>query len=132
MTTPRCRTLVTISDGTSNTIGFTERVLNAENVPSARDVPPELGGDTNGWNGPAFALYQAQYPNGTNTWSFIQPQIKITGLVRWAPSTAHTGGIQCGLMDGSVRSVSGSMSADTFWRAVNPVDGVPLGADWTN
>lgn len=130
MTKPQCSNLVTIPDGTSNTIGFTERVLNAEGVPSTRDVPPELGGESYGWNGPVFCMYQSHYPGGTFTWAAIAPQFKITGLVRWAPSTAHTGAIQCALMDGSIRGVSSGMTTDTFWRAANPTDGVPLGSNW--
>ncbi|MDB5308937.1 MAG: prepilin-type cleavage/methylation protein [Gemmataceae bacterium] len=130
MTTPRCATLIGIQDGTSNTIGFTERVLNAEGVPAVRDVPPELGGEAYGWNGPVFAMYQAQYPNGTFSWAFVAPQIQTTGPVRWAPSTAHTGGIQCALMDGSIRTVNSGVSVNTFWLAANPTDGTPLGPDW--
>jgi prepilin-type N-terminal cleavage/methylation domain-containing protein len=131
MTRPRFGTLVSIPDGTSNTIGFTERVINCEGVPAARDVPPQFGGEAYGWNGPAFALYQAQYPYGSFPWSFIAPQAgKPAGAVRWAPSSAHTSAIICGLMDGSVRTVSSGISAATFWQAVKPDDGIPLGADW--
>jgi prepilin-type N-terminal cleavage/methylation domain-containing protein len=131
MLQPRFSALVNITDGTSNTIGFTERLMLSENTPAARDVPPNLGSEAYGWNGPAFALYQSQYPGGSFTWAFLQPQIgQVTGLVRWRPSSAHSGAILCGLMDGSVRNVGSSVSAATFWQACQPADGVTLGSDW--
>jgi prepilin-type N-terminal cleavage/methylation domain-containing protein len=132
-TVPRVSALVNISDGTSNTIGFTERVVNAEGVMVARDPAPEAAADSYKWGVPSFANYQAQYPNGSYTFSFVAPgpqMGKTTGLIRWYPSSAHTGTLLCGLMDGSVRGVNSSITADTFWRAVRPDDGVPLAIDW--
>jgi prepilin-type N-terminal cleavage/methylation domain-containing protein len=132
-TIPRFATLVNIPDGTSNTVGFTERIVNAEGVAVVRDIAPEYGAEAYRWSGPSFANYQAQYPGGEFSWAAVAPgpQIgKTTGLIRWYPSTAHSGALQCGLMDGSVRTVSASISADTFWRAVKPDDGVPLSANW--
>jgi hypothetical protein len=40
------------------------------------------------------------------------------------------GGIQVGMGDGSVRSVSPSLSAATWALAVDPADGQVLGSDW--
>jgi len=45
-------------------------------------------------------------------------------------ATSHTGGIQVGLADGSVRTLSPSISGDTWWAAVTPRGGEVLGADW--
>ncbi len=45
-------------------------------------------------------------------------------------SSAHTGGMNVGLGDGSVRFLSGSISPRTFWTAVVPNDGLVLGSDW--
>ncbi|VTR99107.1 DUF1559 family PulG-like putative transporter [Tuwongella immobilis] len=130
-TAPKFATLVTIPDGTSNTIAITERVVNAEGVTVVRDVAPEFGLEGFRWSGPSFANYQAVYPGGEFTWSFRAPQIgRTTGLIRWYPSSAHTGAILCGLMDGSVRTINTSVSVDTFWRACRPDDGAVLGADW--
>jgi prepilin-type N-terminal cleavage/methylation domain-containing protein len=44
--------------------------------------------------------------------------------------TPHTGGMQACLGDGSVRSISSSISATTWIRACDPRDGQPLGSDW--
>jgi prepilin-type N-terminal cleavage/methylation domain-containing protein len=130
-TVPQCTTLVTIPDGTSNTVGFTERSVNAEGVPVIRDVSPLFAGDTYRWGSPTFANYQAKFPGGGwGTWPFIAPQVGKVSPVRWAPSSSHSGVVQCGMMDGSVRSVSSSVSGTTFWRACQPMDGIPLGNDW--
>jgi hypothetical protein len=40
------------------------------------------------------------------------------------------GGIQVGLGDGSVRTVSTSISVTTWANAVSPNDGNVLGSDW--
>jgi type II secretory pathway pseudopilin PulG len=40
------------------------------------------------------------------------------------------GGIQVGMGDGSVRSVSSGVSQPTWGRAIDPSDGLPLGSDW--
>ena len=44
--------------------------------------------------------------------------------------TSFAGGIFLGLMDGSVRTVTPSISAATFWSAVTPASGDVLGNDW--
>ena len=130
-TTPRAATLVTVSDGTSNTISFAERIVNAENRNVIRDVAPNAGPEAYGWSGPSFGQYQAQYPGGEFSWSFAAPQIgKTRSLTRWYPSSAHTGAMQVGLLDGSVRGVSTGVTAATFWQAVRPDDGNVLSSDW--
>jgi len=45
-------------------------------------------------------------------------------------STAHPGGIQVGLADGSVRTLAATMSGATWWAAVTPSGGEVLGSDW--
>jgi prepilin-type N-terminal cleavage/methylation domain-containing protein len=79
----------------------------------------------------------ANYP-----WSFapvpqVQPPIKpqvIGGVVvQCDPHRVQgfsAGGIMVGLGDGSVRSVSSSISQPTWGRAVDPADGLTLGSDW--
>ena len=45
-------------------------------------------------------------------------------------STPHPGGIQVGLTDGSVRTLSPGLSGTTWWNAVTPSGGEVLGPDW--
>jgi len=42
----------------------------------------------------------------------------------------HTGAVVVALGDGSVRTVSTGVTQTTWYSAINPADGVPLGADW--
>ncbi len=44
--------------------------------------------------------------------------------------TAHTGGMNVALADGSVRTLSGNISNVTWTRAVDPRDGNVLGNEW--
>jgi prepilin-type N-terminal cleavage/methylation domain-containing protein len=45
-------------------------------------------------------------------------------------STAHIGGMAVGMADGSVRTVSTSVSGATWWAACTPAGGEVLGPDW--
>ncbi len=138
-------TLATIRDGTSNTIAMTERLVEGENVPVSRDLAG--GYDTTGaviasgaygpvWKTPAFGLYQANWPPSGGVWgswpTAYGPKFgpSVSGCWRWLPSSYHTNVLMAGMADGSVRSVSSSVSANTFWIAVQPMDGTPLGSDW--
>ncbi len=42
----------------------------------------------------------------------------------------HTGGVQVGMGDGSVRMVSTGVSTATWWYALTPAGGEVLGNDW--
>jgi prepilin-type processing-associated H-X9-DG protein len=46
------------------------------------------------------------------------------------PSSSFAGGINMAMADGSVRFVSSSVSAKTFWAAATPAGGELLGQDW--
>jgi prepilin-type N-terminal cleavage/methylation domain-containing protein/prepilin-type processing-associated H-X9-DG protein len=46
------------------------------------------------------------------------------------PQSAHAGGMQVALADGSVRGVAVAMSQLTFWAACTPDGGEVLGPDW--
>jgi prepilin-type N-terminal cleavage/methylation domain-containing protein len=59
----------------------------------------------------------------------VQPQ-EFTSCDPSRGQTGHTGGMNCGLGDGSVRFVNSSISATTWAEACNPIDGIPLGSDW--
>lgn len=45
-------------------------------------------------------------------------------------STPHAGGMPVCLADGSVRTLSPSLSGKTWWAAVTPSDGEVFGSDW--
>jgi prepilin-type N-terminal cleavage/methylation domain-containing protein len=60
-------------------------------------------------------------------------QIQPKEFINCDPSrgqTSHPTGMNCGLGDGSVRYVSGAISATTWAQACDPQDGYALGPDW--
>jgi prepilin-type N-terminal cleavage/methylation domain-containing protein len=133
-------------DGTSNTIFYTEKY---------GICSPDGNGD-NGGNQWA-SRYEAQTspyigfqaPNAGLAYGTNQPgqQAVIYGVaahfqVQPMPylgaggckpgiaSTGHTGSIMVCLGDGSVRPCAASMTPQTWWMAMVPNDGTPLGPDW--
>jgi prepilin-type N-terminal cleavage/methylation domain-containing protein len=132
----------TVPDGTSNTIGFTERMVEAEinssgvGISNNRDLycAPEPYGNAN-YNYPVFGIYQSTYPDYFSTayWWFgsgsfqFQPK---NGGDRWGSNSGHTVAIQVGMMDGSVRIVTPNTSVLTYWLAAIPNDGSPPASDW--
>ena len=149
----------TFSDGTSNTVLFVEHIAlcrnpnGGTNATDGRSVWPAVNLSTGDpivyWPGitttisfPGFPGLAAQYPtamipdpaNG-NVMSFKVPQVSpslgTTGTCD--PLTAnsmHSGGVLVGLGDGSVRSVSQSITLRTWNAALTPTGGEVLGDDW--
>jgi prepilin-type N-terminal cleavage/methylation domain-containing protein len=133
-------------DGTSNIIIFTEKY--------AECGPPPTPSNGNNFTGSTqwanrFSLYSAPWiafypsPNnanppslapvnyGVNGYFQVQPNPwQSTACISTVASTAHTGGIQAGLADGSVRTCAVGMSPQTWWMAIVPDDGNPFGKDW--
>jgi prepilin-type N-terminal cleavage/methylation domain-containing protein len=136
----------TITDGTSNTIMFTERLSESEGNPACRDLAGGLtlsgtaiasGNYNDPFRTPVFDLYQAPYPvQDATTWGTwprtYGPRIgeTVANSWRWLPSSPHTGIIVTALADGTVRTVASSITPQTFWTAVNPADGQSLGSNW--
>jgi prepilin-type N-terminal cleavage/methylation domain-containing protein len=120
-----------ITDGTSNTIFFTEK----EGVATG---PCAGGGEyTGGYNywqdwgsdvaDSALADGYAQLTGPGIYFQISPPPGTACGNV---PSTGHTAVIQCAMGDGSVRGVSQGTSNTTFWYALTPSGGEVLPSDW--
>jgi prepilin-type N-terminal cleavage/methylation domain-containing protein len=138
-------------DGTSNTILHAEKYARCSNTTME---PPFRDGGT-AWAYCA-ALPFPWLPEPMNPPRAFQPGFAIAALaklgapnatgpgskfqVRPTPfegncdptraATAHPGGILVGLADGGVRSLSPSVSPNTWWAAVTPAEGEVLGSDW--
>jgi prepilin-type processing-associated H-X9-DG protein len=59
----------------------------------------------------------------------VQPSPYLGNCDPLRASTAHPGGIQVGLADGSVRTLAATMSGATWWATVTPSAGEVLGPD---
>ncbi|MHB1425532.1 MAG: type II secretion system protein [Gemmataceae bacterium] len=115
-----------ISDGTSNTIFFTEK----EAVTLGK-CPGVVAQGYNYWQdwGSVIACSRAGQPTGPNVSFQVQPMPLGQGCGSTA-STGHSGGIQCALGDGSVHFVAQGVSSAMWWAALTPANGDLLGSDW--
>jgi type II secretory pathway pseudopilin PulG len=126
--------LETIRDGTSNTIFFAEKMGNCPGPGTTGTVqggsvwgisPGTLNAGT--WNPdyrpylPIFAYANQNPPQNTPT----PAQCDYT-----LPQAFTAGGCQVSMGDGSVRSVSSSVLAGTWWAACTPSGREPLPSDW--
>jgi prepilin-type N-terminal cleavage/methylation domain-containing protein len=141
-----------IPDGTSNTILHAEKYARCSNTgmePAFRDggtawayctsplfpwLPPPMNPPGQAFP-PGFciaALAGRGAPDAVGPGSKfqVQPSPFLSNCDPTRAATAHAGGIQVGLADGSVRALAPSMSGATWWAAVTPSGGEVLGSDW--
>jgi hypothetical protein len=78
----------------------------------------------------AFAAMGAPDAVGVRSKFQFQPTPFLGNCDPTRAATAHPGGIQVGLVDGSVRTLAPSLAEDTWWAAVTPREGDRLGSDW--
>jgi prepilin-type N-terminal cleavage/methylation domain-containing protein len=138
------------TDGTSNTILHAEkyaRCTNTTMAPQFQDggtVWAYCANATFPWQPPPMTLpvkmFQSGFcipavanqgaPDALGPTSKFQVQPPLGSCDPTRAATAHAGGIQVGLADGSVRTLAPSLSGDTWWAAVTPRGGEVLGLDW--
>jgi prepilin-type processing-associated H-X9-DG protein len=147
----RARIPFDITDGTSNTILYAEKYARCTH---ATMTPPVFrdGGTT--WAYSAALPFPWQPPPMALPSKPFQPGFCVPGMAnQGAPdalgptsrfqiqpaqgacdpsraATSHAGGIQVGMADGSVRTLTSSLSGDTWWAAVTPRGDEVLGSDW--
>ena len=141
-----------IPDGTSNTILHAEkyaRCTNTTMAPQFRDggsawaycgagvlpwLPPPMAPPVKafapGFCIPAFANQGAPNAIGPQSIFRVQPSPFLGNCDPTRAATAHAGGIQVGLVDGSVRTLSPGLSGATWAAAVTRAGGEVLGSDW--
>jgi len=125
-----------LTDGTSNTILFAEHYRRCGNNGSLWGHGP--------WNVPWMSVFA--YGNEAGTVGYasnssptgsvgpgskfqIMPNPWATACDTTRPSSPHTGVINVALDDGSVRSLSSSISGMTWWTLVTPAIGDIAGSD---
>jgi prepilin-type N-terminal cleavage/methylation domain-containing protein/prepilin-type processing-associated H-X9-DG protein len=132
----------TLADGTSNTMLFTETYAGGTYQNSDQslwwwdyntfETPANSNGDCGslGMFGTAFTpLYKppVTYCQTTTTpWGWGG----AASVCMCRAVTPHTGGINVGMGDGSVRSVGVNISGTTWFAATTPAGGEILGTDW--
>ena len=112
-----------ITDGTSNTIFFTDKLARCDHGNYQNNYWPDWGpiissSDLGDPTGPGPSMFQQQ-PQGN-------PAVCDGGRA----SSPHAGGINVALGDGSVRFVSPGISPTTWWWALTPQGGENLPNDW--
>jgi len=107
-------------DGTSNTIGIAEKYARC-----AGSGNLWAHGEWNPWWEPRFNSWAA---NGTASKFQVQPTQAACDAAR--PSSAHSAGMNAGLMDGSVRFLSEGISPTTWWWLCTPSGGEVLPSNW--
>jgi hypothetical protein len=115
-----------IPDGTSNTVGFTERYATCGSTGNLWAWP---GGD---WDPQQWGVTFANSPWG-NAWNQLpmyQPNPYASQCNPQRPSTAHTAVCLTLMMDGSARGVSTGVSQNTWIIAIGPADGLVLPSNW--
>lgn len=169
------RITANFSDGTSNTIIFTDKLANCGTLRSTyydywsgstswswNPRPPgnSGGGDYLDTSQPFIAAIWASYNPLPGSWgnaSWYNPSTHygygpgptgdftaaplttiLPSILSWSgkecdarvASSGHTGGVNVGLCDGSVRFVAQSISPFTWWYALTPQGGDILGNGW--
>jgi prepilin-type N-terminal cleavage/methylation domain-containing protein/prepilin-type processing-associated H-X9-DG protein len=127
-------------DGTSNTVLFTEKYARCEYPPLKQTgggtmwVHTSYNSGQSWWPvvmSPDYIKYSPQcYGPNPGALFLVQPRPFIGNCDWTRASTGHTGGINVGLADGSVRFVSQGVSYTTWWFAFTPNGGEVLGGDW--
>ncbi len=135
---------VQMKDGTSVTVMFAERYKNCSpdgahgggcTLPAWAWNTIMNGGDP--WSSPTFGansdgIWQmnaagADYSSG-NLGFQVGPSAQTCNW--YVTQGGHSGSMQVGLGDGSVRGVTASLSVTTWRNACTPSDGIPLASDW--
>jgi prepilin-type N-terminal cleavage/methylation domain-containing protein len=111
-----------IPDGTSNTIMYTEKLAKCTTGGHATNYWPDWG--------PLIASSEYGDPIGPAAMFQLNPPGNPANCNGDVASSAHTGGINAGLADGSVRFVNGAISPTTWWIALTPDAQDILPNDW--
>ena len=133
-----------IPDGTSNTVGFADVYAYAAVSPGLVASPPD--GKSSSGNAGGNCIWYMSWHEGSPTYLVAPAFANSADFSNWAgqpqagvkPALAdkalaqsgHTSVVNVGLMDGSVRGVSGGITQPTWQNALTPADGNVLGSDW--
>ena len=116
-----------IPDGTSNTVGAAEVIAGCQEGGAGYARLWTVTWDDQSWNP------EVGFTGGDGSWN-QPPQTGVTIALqncdRARAQALHTGVCNVLVMDGSVKSVTSSISQATWQNALTPADGNVLGSDW--
>jgi prepilin-type N-terminal cleavage/methylation domain-containing protein len=134
-----------ISDGSSNTILYTERLSVCLRAPQPHRpgyigdyyniAPYANAGSWFQWM-PVINYYDNFAASYAITGAATKPQYNPTWNSRTSTcdyrlaSSPRSSGIMVGMGDGSVRFVNSSVTGETWWAAMTPTGGEVIGSDW--
>jgi prepilin-type N-terminal cleavage/methylation domain-containing protein/prepilin-type processing-associated H-X9-DG protein len=128
-----------LSDGTSNTILYTERYGTCGNggSPNSASTNGNLWSDSNATWRPVFCIANVnKEPVVLASGAAYPPCQKFQMTPHWynncdpiRTQSPHPGGIGVCMVDGSVKTISAAIDDAVWAAACNPIDGVPL-KDW--
>jgi prepilin-type N-terminal cleavage/methylation domain-containing protein len=123
-------TLANVPDGTSNTVAWGETYAACTNSQGNLWAYPGIDWSAT-WT-PVIANARS-YGGGVGTGAYTLPQfgpVLMVNCNKQAPQGIHPGSMVIGLCDASTRLVNNGVTAQTWFSALQPDDGVPLGQDW--
>jgi prepilin-type N-terminal cleavage/methylation domain-containing protein/prepilin-type processing-associated H-X9-DG protein len=128
------RIQVGITDGTSNTLLFTEKYGRCSFDGLTACYANSGGSAWSRWDGlDNCASHFAGWKQGVAAMFLVQPVPfnSATGVCDTSrASSPHPGGINVCLADGSCRFISSAISPTTWWQACTPAGGEVLANDW--
>ena len=131
-------TIATVPDGTSNVVGFGERVVTCNTRDGSATIT--AGGNLLWWPGGNWwwsahdwgpTMANGGQGGQGNNWN-QPPMVSVSNADkcdRSRPSSSHNT-CQVLMLDGSARGVGSSVTQATWQQAITANDGVPLGSDW--
>jgi hypothetical protein len=128
----------TFQDGTSNTIVFGERFYQCQgynkewnDASNGQGANPPIGQPNAGqsWNSLTHVFTADVIPIAWSNTTFDYGKT-TNNCSYWNFQAFSLAGLNVGLGDGSVRTLSPGLSATTWYNALNPADGQVLGSDW--
>ena len=125
--------MATFTDGSSNTIIFSERygTCGTSGIANSTSTYGNLWSDSNSVWRPVFCINQySQSPTSAGYTTCLTPQITpnwVSGCESRRLQSPHAGSIHVGLGDGSVRMVGGSIDATLWANLCHPKDGKTIG-----